>query len=75
VSARDLEDALRQLGVEAGVDARGTLAVLVSDRELAGLADPSMRARVVQLARDNGFTHIAVELSPRRESREAVRRD
>jgi hypothetical protein len=74
VSARDLEDALRQLGVEAAVDPRGTLAVLVSDPELAGLADPLTRATVVRLARDHGFTHIAVELSPRRESREAVRR-
>ena len=51
------------MSVPAGVEPRGTLAVLrVSANVMARLAEPAVRREVLALAKAEGFTHVAVEL-------------
>jgi len=59
-----LEAALAEEGIHARVSADGALAVLVPHDAavLAALRDDARRERVVTLAREYGFTHVAVEL-------------
>ncbi len=62
--ADQLVAALVGMGVPAGVEPRGTLAVLrVSAELMARLAEPEVRRSVVALAKAQGFTHVAVELA------------
>ncbi|MDB4899486.1 MAG: hypothetical protein JWN53_1294 [Gemmatimonadetes bacterium] len=59
-----LAAALGELGLPARVEARAALAVVVVSAEVAArLTDPEMRRRALALAREQGFTHLALELS------------
>jgi hypothetical protein len=60
--ARALEEALRRLGVSGRVEARERLAVLVPRAGIAALADAATRRQAASLAREHGFTHLALEL-------------
>ena len=59
-------------GVRCRVEARGRLAVLVV-ADHAPLGDPATRRRVATLATAHGFTHVALELDPPPDDREALR--
>ena len=61
--ADQLVAALVGMGTPAGVEPRGTLAVLkVTPEIMARLAEPTVRREVIALAKAQGFTHVAVEL-------------
>jgi hypothetical protein len=66
MSAADLEAALRTIGVDGRVEARGALAVIVphdgADALAGALADAALRRGAAALAREHGFTHLALEL-------------
>ena len=58
-----LEGALAERGLVVRVDARAGLAVLVADpATMAKLADPEVRRAALALAREHGFSHVAIEL-------------
>jgi hypothetical protein len=62
--ARALGDALCRLGVACRVEAYGGLAVVVTGGDgTVRLADDEIRSDALRLAREHGFTHLAVELS------------
>lgn len=67
-----LARALAAHGVRCRVEARGRLAVLVA-ADHAPLGDPATRRRVANLATAHGFTHVALELDPPSDDREALR--
>jgi hypothetical protein len=67
-----LAGALAAHGVRCRVEARGRLAVLAA-ADHAPLADPATRRRVATLAMAHGFTHVALELDPPPDDREALR--
>ena len=59
----ELERMLAERGLPSKVEPRAGLAVLIVDREtMAALADPEVRRATLALAREHGFTHVAVEL-------------
>ena len=59
----ELERILAERGVPAKVEPRAGLAVLVVDRgTMTALGDPEVRRATLALAREHGFTHVAVEL-------------
>jgi hypothetical protein len=60
--ARALEAALGRLGITGRIEARERLAVLVPSGGIAELADAATRRRASALAREHGFTHLALEL-------------
>lgn len=61
--ADQLVAALVGMGTPAGVEPRGTLAVLkVSAQVMAKLKEPEVRRAMIALAKEQGFTHVAVEL-------------
>ena len=62
MSATSLSTALATLGHPCEVEAHERMAVLRPAPGAAFLADAALRARVVSLAADHGFTHVAVEL-------------
>ena len=72
-AALSLARALDEAGLRCDVAARGRLAV-VAMSDAAPLVDPATRRRVTALAVACGFTHVALELDPRSEDREALRR-
>jgi hypothetical protein len=57
-----LETSLGALGIDCRVEGRDRLAVLVPRGPVDLLADGRVRRKVLRLARDQGFTHIALEL-------------
>lgn len=60
-----LELAMRNAGVSCRVEARDRLAIVVPERSENGFTlSADDRARIIELARDAGFTHVAVELDP-----------
>ncbi len=61
MSAEAFEGALRAAGIRARVEARGGLAIVIA--EPAAFAEPALRLRATSLAREHGFTHVAVEVS------------
>jgi hypothetical protein len=62
--ADQLVAALVGMGAPAGVEPRGTLAVLkVTAEIMARLSEPEVRRAVIGLAKEQGFTHVAVELA------------
>lgn len=62
--ASALAAALRALGLPCDVEPRAALALISTRAEHAArLAAPQERGAVLALARQHGFTHIAVELS------------
>jgi hypothetical protein len=59
-----LAAALAELGVPCRVETRANLAVIIADASAAArLADGEVRRRALALAREQGFTHLALELS------------
>ena len=63
-NARALADALQGFGIACAVEPRQGLAIIVADvRAAASLAAPELRQAVLAMAKDNGFTHVAVELA------------
>lgn len=58
-----LEGALAERGLVCKVESRFGLAVLVADAEnVARLGDAAIRREAVELAKQHGFTHVAIEL-------------
>ena len=58
-----LEGALAERGLVCRVESRLGLAVLVADAETVGrLGDAEVRRCALALAREHGFTHVAIEL-------------
>jgi hypothetical protein len=61
-NAKALERALSAEGVAGPIESRGRLAVLTP--EPGTRFDARVRRRLVALAREHGFTNLAVELAP-----------
>ena len=62
-NAAALAAAIAELGVQCSLEARGGLAVLLPVPEsVTTLQSPEMRGAVLALAREHGFTHVAIEL-------------
>ena len=58
-----LERILAERGLPAKVEPRAGLAVLIVDRStMNALTDAEVRRVTLALAREHGFTHVAVEL-------------
>jgi hypothetical protein len=61
--APGLAAALRGAGIACDVEARAALALIVAaPAEATRLATEDLRRLVLALAREHGFTHVAVEL-------------
>jgi hypothetical protein len=55
--------ALRAAGIACDVEGRAALALIVAPAaDAAWLATDDLRRQVLALAREHGFTHVAVEL-------------
>jgi hypothetical protein len=61
-SREALEHALHALGVSCRVEAWDALAVAIPARGDRRLEDPELRRRAVAIAREHGFSHLALEL-------------
>ena len=62
-NASALAAAIAELGVQCALEARGGLALLLpAAASLDKLQDPDTRRAVLALARQHGFTHVAIEL-------------
>ena len=58
-----LEGALAERGLVCRVEGRAGLAVLIADAAtVAALGDIDLRRAALALARDHGFSHVAIEL-------------
>lgn len=58
-----LEGALAERGLVVRVEPRAGFAVLIADAETAArLGDAELRRTALALAREQGFTHVAIEL-------------
>lgn len=75
MSAESLRQALAALGIHGSVEARGALAILSVEGDIAQLRDPEMRARVLGLASEHGFTNLALEVSQPSGEGAALHRD
>lgn len=75
--ATALASALTALGFPCDVEPRAALAVLtMRAADAARLAAPAERGVALALAKEHGFTHVAVEIGPDRGgARAAVLRD
>ena len=70
-NAEALAAGIAELGVECDVEARGGLALLLpAVGSVEKLAEEETRRAALALAKQHGFTHVAIELpSDRRQSR------
>ena len=58
-----LEGALAERGLVVRVESRAGLAVFVADAEtVARLGDAELRRTALAMAREHGFSHVAIEL-------------
>ncbi|MEO7454854.1 MAG: hypothetical protein ABIY52_01235 [Gemmatimonadaceae bacterium] len=58
-----LEGALAERGLVVRVDPRAGLAVLIADAAtMTKLGDAEVRRAALALAREHGFTHVAIEM-------------
>lgn len=58
-----LEGALAERGLVCRVEGRPGLAVLIADAAtVAALGDVDVRRAALELAREHGFSHVAIEL-------------
>ncbi|MEP6991524.1 MAG: hypothetical protein ABJA80_11400 [bacterium] len=58
-----LEGALAERGLVCRVEARSGLAVLIADAAtVAALGNADLRRDALALAREHGFSHVAIEL-------------
>lgn len=62
MSVNALSGALRAAGLVCRVEARDRLALVVTD-DASPLLDATVRARALAMAREHGFTHLALELT------------
>ena len=62
MNAERLEAALRTAGIHCRVEARERLAILVPTAESSAAAASAWRRIAVRLAREHGFTHVALEV-------------
>jgi len=60
-----LESRLRAEGIACGVETRDRLAILVPDRGQAITLRGEARARALAIAREEGFTHVTLEVRAR----------
>ena len=68
-NATALAAAIAELGLQCSLEARGGLALLMPVEEsVAKLQTPETRRAVLALARQHGFTHVAIELPNDRRS-------
>ena len=57
------EGALAERGLVVRVESRAGLAVLIADADMVTrLGDAELRRQALALAREHGFTHVAIEL-------------
>ena len=63
MTAAALETALASLGLPCLVEAEQRLAVLRLKVDGRSFAAPAIRARIVALALEHGFTHVALDLA------------
>ena len=63
MTAATLESALASLGVPCVVEAEQRLAILRPTVHGSSFAKPAVRARIVALALEHGFTHVALDLA------------
>jgi hypothetical protein len=65
-TAAALREALSSRGLVFDVEARDKLAVLIARDPAAAqrLTDAEERQAIVALAREHGFTHVALEIAP-----------
>ena len=62
-NASALAAAIAALGVQCALEARGGLALLTpAPASIEALQAPETRRAVLALAREHGFTHVAIEL-------------
>lgn len=61
MSAESLRDALLTIGLDCHVEPQGAVALLVG-ADAQQLADADRRREVTRLARDHGFSTVALEL-------------
>lgn len=69
-----LARALREAGLDCVVESRERLALLTA-REPDTAWNEELRDRVVRLAREHGFTHVALECGMDADERADLRRD
>ena len=62
MNASTLEGALRARGVACRVEGRAGLAILIPDDGVLTTPAGRWRRDIVRLARELGFTHVALEL-------------
>lgn len=63
MTAAALESALASLGVPCTVEARQRLAVLRPKVDSSSFAPAAVRAKIVAMALEHGFTHVALDLA------------
>jgi hypothetical protein len=62
-NAEALATAIAELGLDCDIEARGGLVVLLpAVGSVAKLAEDEIRRAALSLARQHGFTHVAIEL-------------
>lgn len=67
---------LAKLGLQCALEARGGLALLLPQSDsVARLEKDETRRAVVALAKQHGFTHVAIELPSERRQSSATDRD
>ena len=64
-----LSESLRQLDLFCDVEGQARLAIVraTTDAQIESFRDPDLRARVADVARAHGFTHVAIDLACRDE--------
>jgi putative aminopeptidase FrvX len=73
MSAEELGRALMAAGFQTRVEGRGKVAViLAADSQI--FADEAVRRTALRLAKENGFSHLALELADVRTDTPAVHR-
>lgn len=75
-TASALAAAIAALGLQCALEARGGLALLLPVPESVELLQrPETRRAVLALAREHGFTHVAIELPNERRDPDATQGD
>jgi hypothetical protein len=59
-----LEALVREHGIDCRVEVRDRVAILIPESRAIGRLTAEQRRQVLQLAKSEGFTHVAVELDP-----------
>ena len=73
-AAEALRRALESIGLVGRVDVYDRLAVLIAS-DSGALRDSEVRKRAIVLAREHGFTNLALEIGPDTTPRASVSRD